>query len=103
MKLEGKVVIVTGAANGIGRALARAFRNERAVVIAADLDPAVTNTGATDTGEPGVQADVSKESDVVQLVNAVTQKHGRVDVFCSNAGIMVEGGPEVPDADWQRI
>ncbi len=103
MKIEAKVAIVTGAANGIGRALARALHQERAIVISADLDPAITGTGANDTGEPGIQADVSQESEVVRLVNAVTKEHGRVDIFCSNAGIMVEGGPEVPDTDWQRI
>jgi NAD(P)-dependent dehydrogenase (short-subunit alcohol dehydrogenase family) len=98
MKLAGKVAVITGAANGIGRALALRFRQEQAIVVGADIDGAALVSSGI-----GIQADVAQETDMVRLVQTVVRDYGRIDVFCSNAGIMVEGGPEVPDADWQRI
>ena len=50
-----------------------------------------------------MRCDVSQESDVKQLVEQVEVEHGRIDIFCSNAGIAVSGGPEAPDDQWQRI
>jgi len=50
-----------------------------------------------------VQCDVSREADIERLVREVESLHGRIDIFCSNAGIAVGGGPEAKDADWQRI
>jgi NAD(P)-dependent dehydrogenase (short-subunit alcohol dehydrogenase family) len=46
---------------------------------------------------------VSRESDVKNLVDRVEAEHGRIDIFCSNAGIAVDGGPETPNDQWQRI
>ena len=86
MKLSGKVVVVTGGTNGIGRALAHRFRQEQATVVVADIDV------AEDSG--AIRTDVANEADVTRLVDTVTVKFGRIDVFCSNAGIMVEGGPK---------
>lgn len=94
MEVAGKVCAVTGAARGIGQALADALAGAgAAAVVRADL-----NSG------PGVlRCDVSREADVAALVEQVAREHGRLDVFCSNAGIGVGGGPEVRDADWDRI
>ena len=94
MEVAGKVCAVTGAARGIGQALADALAGAgAAAVVRADL-----NSG------PGVlRCDVSREADVAALVEQVAREHGRLDVFCSNAGIGVGGGPEVSDADWDRI
>ena len=50
-----------------------------------------------------MHCDVSRESDVKQLVDRVEADHGRIDIFCSNAGIAVGGGPEAPNEEWQRI
>jgi NAD(P)-dependent dehydrogenase (short-subunit alcohol dehydrogenase family) len=50
-----------------------------------------------------IRCDVSNEADVAQLVDKVHIAKGRIDIFCSNAGIAVGGGPEASDADWQRI
>jgi NAD(P)-dependent dehydrogenase (short-subunit alcohol dehydrogenase family) len=50
-----------------------------------------------------MRCDVSRETDVQALVQAAIDKHGRVDLLCSNAGIMIRGGLELPDADWERI
>src|SRR5215472_1327130 len=103
MQIQGKVVIVTGGANGIGRALCRRFANEGAqAVIVADIDTqGITRVADEIAGVPS-RCDVSKESEVQALVTLVTEKFGRVDIFCSNAGIGATGGPEAPDREWER-
>lgn len=103
MRIDGKIAVITGAAAGIGLALAKRLRNGGAEVVLADLDAQATQRAATEAGGSAVRADVSKEDDVRVLVEAAISRHGRVDIFCSNAGIMVEGGPGVPDGDWERI
>lgn len=109
MELRDKVVVVTGAGSGIGRALATRFAEEGASGVAvADLEAdRIDQTVATITGA-GFRAipfrcDVSVEADVQALVAATVDAFGPVDLFCSNAGIAVGGGVEAPDADWQRI
>jgi NAD(P)-dependent dehydrogenase (short-subunit alcohol dehydrogenase family) len=104
MDLNGRVVVVTGAARGIGRALARRFVSEQPeAVIVADIDGRGAAATAEEIGAMSIGCDVSRETDVRSLVEHVTSKYGRIDVFCSNAGIAVGGGPEAPDSDWQRI
>lgn len=103
MKLQGKIVIVTGAASGIGRALAARFHAEGARLVLADLDEGAIEKVAKPLDAIGFHADVSAESAVRSLVERTLSLHGRVDVFCSNAGILLEGGEETPDSDWQRI
>src|SRR6516164_1142651 len=103
MQLADQVVVVTGAARGIGRALAERFAEEgaRAVVIA-DLDAEGATTVANQIGGVAVATNVAKESDIIRLVQQAERMFGRIDLFCSNAGIVVQGGAEVPDHDWQR-
>src|SRR5579862_1202709 len=104
MKLDNRVAVVTGGASGIGRALCRRFAAEGARgVVVADLDLAGAERVAGEIGGLAVGTDVSREADVVELVARATAAFGRVDLFCSNAGIILEGGVETPDADWQRI
>jgi NAD(P)-dependent dehydrogenase (short-subunit alcohol dehydrogenase family) len=104
MELKDRVIVVTGAARGIGRALATRFAAEgvRGVVVA-DIDGALAQDAAAQIGARPFQCDVSREADVARLIGEVESAFGRVDIFCSNAGIAVEGGPEASDADWQRI
>ena len=103
MQLKDRIVIVTGGANGIGRALCRAFAKEGAgAVVVADLDEKGARQLAPEVKGVATPTDVSKESDVKRLVESTTAQFGRVDVFCSNAGIGVAGGPEASDSDWQR-
>ncbi len=103
MELKGRVAVITGAASGIGRALARRFRRDGALLALADTDGAGLEAVSQPLGALAVPTDVSRESDVARLVDAALSAYGRIDVFCSNAGIMVEGGAETPDAAWQRI
>src|SRR6476646_8994642 len=103
MQLNEKVAIVTGAGNGIGRALARRFHQEKAIVVAADIDIAADRSTSQETGGLAVEVDVAREADIVRLVETTLRQFGRIDLFCNNAGILIEGGPEVPDADWARM
>src|ERR1700704_4183804 len=104
MDVAGRVIVVTGGARGIGRALARRFANERAeAVVVADIDLDGASRVAKEIGGLAFQCDVSRESDIKQLVDRVQTEQGRIDIFCSNAGIAVGGGPEAPTDQWQRI
>lgn len=104
MELNGRVIVVTGAAQGIGRALVRRFAAEHPeAIIAADINGDGVRVVAGEVGGEAVQCDVSHEQDVARLVAETEASHGRIDLFCSNAGIAVAGGPEASDADWQRI
>lgn len=104
MEVAGKVIIVTGAASGIGRGLCLRFAKEGAkAIIAADVNEAGAKTVAAEVKGDAVLCDVRKEEDVVRLVKFTEDKYGRVDLFCSNAGIIAVGGYEVDNASWQRI
>lgn len=104
MQLKDKVAVVTGGANGIGRALCRRFASEGARgVVVADLDSAGAAEVAEEIDALAVTVDVAAEADIQRLVEETTRQFGRIDLFCSNAGIATGGGVDAPDADWQRI
>ena len=103
MQIRDRVVVVTGGANGIGQALCRAFAAEGArTVVVADIDEQGAKRVAAEIKGAAVITNVGKESDVQRLVQQATQHFGQIDIFCSNAGVGVRGGPEAPDTDWQR-
>jgi NAD(P)-dependent dehydrogenase (short-subunit alcohol dehydrogenase family) len=104
VRLAGKVAVVTGGANGIGRALCRRFAAEGAhAVTVADLDSGGAAAVAREIGGTPFAIDVSNAQQVNALVRQVEETHGRIDLFCSNAGVMVEGGVETSDEAWERI
>jgi len=105
MQIQGKVVVVTGGANGIGRALCQRFAKEGAkAVVVSDIDKDQGAQVAKEIGPASafIPCNVAKEAEAQALVEETTRKFGQVDIFCSNAGIGVAGGPEAPDIDWQR-
>ena len=103
MRITGKVVVVTGAGNGIGRALCRRFAADGAkAIIVADVNAAAATQVAAEIGGTAVACDVSREADLVALAAQAIAQHGGIDLFCSNAGIAVNGGVDTPDAEWTR-
>lgn len=104
MELKDKIIVVTGAASGIGRAMALRFAQEGAKhVVCADLNQEGAEATAQEVGGTAFAVNVGKEAEVAGLIEKVEADIGPIDLFCSNAGISVAGGVEVPDADWQRI
>jgi len=104
MPVRDKVVVVTGGARGIGRALCERFvREGAAAVVAADLDADAAQATAESLGGRGfgVGVDASDGAQVRDLVSQVTERHGRVDLFCANAGVARIGGADASDEDWQ--
>ncbi len=101
MHPRGKVCVVTGAASGIGEAVARAFAAAGAKgVVVADLAADKLKKVADDINGLAVPTDVSKESDIRALIAAAEAKFGPIDIFYSNAGLSRSGHAETSDADW---
>ena len=98
-QFEGSVVVVTGGAAGIGKAVAQRFVAEGAVVAVLDRDP-----GGAPDGVTMLQADVISDAQVNAAIASFGTRHGRIDVLVANAGVSypatVEDGPL---EDWQRI
>ena len=104
MEVADRIVVVTGAARGIGRALARRFATAGAeAVVVVDADGDAASTVAREIGGKAIECDMSREEEVAHMVSEVHTANGRIDIFCSNAGIAVGGGPEASTSDWQRI
>ena len=103
MEFKGKIIVVTGAASGIGLALTQRFVQEGATVIASDLKAEAGAEKAAEAGARFVQADVGQEADVVRLIDDVLGNEGNIDLFCSNAGIAIGAGPETLDKHWDLI
>lgn len=103
MHIAGNVIIVTGGAAGIGTALCRRFAAEGArAVVVADVNGDAATRVAAEIGGIAEHADVSREADVVRLVNDTTRAFGAIDLFCSNAGVAVTGDEHTSDAEWRR-
>jgi NAD(P)-dependent dehydrogenase (short-subunit alcohol dehydrogenase family) len=109
MRLQGCIALVTGAGNGIGRAVAELFAAEGAHVYVSDVDgtsaesvvAAIRASGGSATAQT---CDVSRGQDVTALFRAVESAHGKLDVIVNNAGLNVRADfRHLSDADWVRI
>ncbi|GAA3388951.1 SDR family oxidoreductase [Cryptosporangium minutisporangium] len=104
MKVENAVVVVTGAGSGIGAALARRFAADgAATVIVSDRDGTAAQQVADEIGGTADTTDVTDEAAVTALVDRVLAEYGRIDLFCSNAGVFTGGGVEVETDVWQQV
>lgn len=109
MDVAGKVVVVTGGANGIGQALCETFhRAGAAKVVVADLDHARAETVAKGVGGAAFKCDVAQEKDIRHLIEETEKLFGPIALFCSNAGIgggfdpMAENVAGTSDEPWAR-
>ncbi len=86
-RLDAKRAVITGAANGIGKAIAEAYVAEGASLILADIDVAALNEVATRLGQTAVRTDVSRRADIESLFDVVQRQWGGLDIMVNNAGV----------------
>lgn len=104
MELKDKIIVVTGGASGIGREMCRRFAQEGAAkVIVADLNGDGAQAVADEIGSVGHAVDVGNEQDIINLIDETESRFGPIDLFCSNAGILI--GKDIFESDdvWQTI
>lgn len=106
MKLENKVAIVTGAAGGIGKAIAKRFIAEGAIVAIADLKSEAAQATAAELGRNAfaLSMDVTNEESVYTGISEVIRRQGKIDILVSNAGVqIVHKAEDFPFADWKKM
>ena len=107
MRLEGQAAIVTGAARGIGEAIARRLANDGAQVMIADIDEAAAATTVVSIGEHAVarRLDVTQPDSWTAAVNDARERWGRVDILVNNAGVAGRSAPiwDLEIEEWQQV
>lgn len=104
MRIQDAVIVVTGGGSGIGAAMAREFSNSgAAAVVIVDRRQEMAKQVADEVGGIAESVDVGDAAAVRDLVDRVIARYGRIDIFCSNAGIITCAGVEEPDDDaWDQ-
>ena len=104
MDIKNKIIVITGAGAGIGKALAICIAKQGAKrVICSDIDAIKSKETADLIDGVSIEADVSKEADLINLIAQSEAEIGSIDLFCSNAGILHQAGLGASDQDWQRV
>jgi NAD(P)-dependent dehydrogenase (short-subunit alcohol dehydrogenase family) len=105
-QLDGKVAIVTGAAQGIGRAIAHGLAGEGARIVVADVQRAEA-AAASFPGGVGLTVDVSSEEDVALMADETLERCGSIDILVNNAGLYaslaIRPFTEIPLEEWRRV
>ena len=101
---QGRVVLITGAARGIGAATARRLHADGARLVLTDVDGPGVEKLAAELGQAAVPADVTRGADVEHMLDEAYRRHGRLDVLFNKAGVIrVEPMLEVTEAEWDRV
>jgi NAD(P)-dependent dehydrogenase (short-subunit alcohol dehydrogenase family) len=110
MRLQGKVAVITGAASGMGRAMAIRFAAEGASIVAGDwhaqrLDETVASIRDGGGSITAAQGNIADKDTSEHLVDLAVTTYGRLDVLCNNAGVMdyMQGVGELSDDIWRRV
>lgn len=104
MRLKDKVAVVTGAGQGMGRAIAQAFAAEGATVVAIDVNAAAAQESLGSSPGLALNVDIANSAAVDAAFEQALAKFGRVDVLVNNAGVgSVDAFAAIPDATWARV
>ena len=100
-----KTAIVTGAAKGIGKAIAERLAHDGFTVVIADADEPAAITAAAELSGLGIGVDVSDSAAVQRMAATVLERYGSIDVLVNNAGVTGKAAPvhEYPDEEWRRV
>jgi len=102
-QLDGRTILITGAARGIGAACARRLAADGATLVLADVDPGVEHVAA-ELGQVAIRADVTRRQDIERMVDEPYRRWGRLDVLFNNAGVIrVQPMLEVAEDEWDRV